>query len=252
MNRAFHCAWAALAAGSLAATIWAVGCSSVPREIDPMYRPGDLRTPRYVFVEPNLTPSLPAGFHPCGQFTAPVTFNDGSVYTLSGCLYCPDDPSDTTAYVQMNCKGNYYKVVVGSQQVAVAPVSVPVSSPGGTMSAAGTGLKFTANTSFSMNGAMTAHGDNVTINGTTVTAWVQAGVTSFGAGAAVTVKGDNAPVADVLFWGFGVGGIDATTDSNDSLKLEIGFDPDLGVVVLPILNGVPQIDDVQILPWRQL
>lgn len=246
---------AALFATPLVTAVALVGCSSQPTRIGPTTQPGGIQTPEILFPKPDGggIPDLPTGFHLCYQYEAPVTLTDGSVVNLNGCVYCADNPNDTTVYTQVNCKGNFHK---GNRnpapgQPANAPTPKHITNPTGSMSAAGSGLKFTVSDAFSLNSVMTLYGDSMTVNGTTVTAWVQQGVTSFAAGSTVTVKGDNGPVGDLLFWGFGVGEVDATTDTTDSLVIETGFDPEFGEVVVPVLNGAPQLDDIQFLPWRQ-
>ena len=107
----------AMAAGS---AMFLAACASDPSYIEPTRQPGGIVTPGIRFYPPSGGEStLPAGFQPCGQFTAKVTMEDGSTLTLSGCLYCATDPRDPTVYVQHNCTGDYKKGIRNDYVVLV-------------------------------------------------------------------------------------------------------------------------------------
>lgn len=242
----------AVVAVAAAAALVIVGCAT-PSRIGPGQLPG-VTTPEVTFhPPPGGLPTLPSGFHPCGEFTAPVTFNDGSTITLHGCLYCADNPNDPTVYIQHNCKGNYLKGIrnVAQDSPPTMPTEKKISSVSGSLGIDSSALTFTVDDPFDVSPLMESLKDQFLIDGLTATEWVEANATTeVPAGAQVQVSGDNASIADVLFWSFGSVELEGVTQTGDKVLLRVGFSPVLGVVVVPSVGGTVYTTYAGALPWR--
>lgn len=241
----------ALAAVVVATAAAVVGCAT-PSRIGPTTQPGGIQTPEITFPAPGGgIPDLPPGFHPCDEYTAPVTLNDGSTVTLHGCVYCADNPNDHTVYVQPNCSGLYFKGIRhGVRDGGFVPINRLVNVSGD-VSQDSSDLSFTARAAFDVVRSMTDFGDGLIIAGRPISKWVALGVTSFPANTQVSIKGGNIGIADVLYWGFGAGDLAATVGSTgDDVVLQVGYSSFLGPVVVPFVNGTADLTDAGFIPWR--
>jgi hypothetical protein len=227
-------------------------CESNPSYIEPTVQPGGIRTPGIRFFPPSGgETTLPAGFRPCGQFTAKVTMEDGSTLTLSGCLYCAVDPRDPTVYVQHNCTGDYKKGIRDNfpARDVTPPPTKRLGNVGGSLSETQSKLKFTVDEEFEVVPAMLEaekYGVKFLIADLPVQHWVSNGTLSFPAGTSVYVAGDNESVAGAMFWSFGAARIGGTTDGGQEFVVQVGrvesvdASGDFGLVLMGSLDGEVQ------------
>jgi hypothetical protein len=243
----------ALACAGLAAA-WFAGCAT-PTEIGPTTQPGGIQTPKITFPAPPQTglAQLPGGFHPCGEYDAPVKLDDGTWITLHGCVFCSDNQNDRTVYTQLNCKGSYHFGIRSSNpgQQNNPPPAKRLTSVSGDLNTDSSTVGFKSLDAFDLVQAMTDFGDGLVINDKTISYWVGQGTTSFPAGSTVSMNGKTSGITDVLYWAFGSASIKAFTDTGDSISVQIGYSDEWGIVAIPYQNGVMLPDDIGVLPWRR-
>lgn len=248
-----------VAASLVVASLANWGCNSYPQTIHPAPLPGGGQTPRIDFYPPpGAVPNLPPGFHACDSFTTQVTLQDGSTITLSGCVYCADNPNDPTVYVQHNCTGGYWKGIkrtVATENgggVTQMPEPVQVSGVGGQLGLTNSLITFVVDEDADIVPVMIEFEGTILFDGMTYEELEENGIDTLYEGMEISIQGTNEQVADLLFWGFGATELKATSDSGDEIVLKVGYSSLLGAVVIPYVNGVPDLTTgrVGFLPWR--
>lgn len=250
---------AVVVAGLAVASLANWGCSATPQTIHPAPLPGGGYTPRIDFHPPaGGVPDLPPGFRPCDSYTTKVTLRDGTTLTLSGCVYCSENPNDPTVYVQHNCTGNYWKGIRqgpasedGGGMTAM-PEPVPVSNVSGQLGLTNSWITFVVDKNADIVPIMVEFEGTILFDDMTYEELEENGIDGLYKGTKVFIQGTNEQVADLLFWGFGATELKATSDSGDEIVLKVGYSSLLGAVVIPYVNGVPDLTTgrVGFLPWR--
>jgi len=229
------------------------GCAT-PVEVGPTVQPGGIQTPRITPVFPPAPglPNLPKGFVPCGDYVAPITLEDGTTVNIRVCIYC--SATDNRVYVQQDCMGYYREGQRNGTpgQRVPAPRSVPLANLGGDLSPDGSVVSFTLREDFKFDPKMIEGATaELAFGGMEGLNLHKMGPMAIPAGTEVTISGDNAGVADILFWSFGVGSLTARTDFGNEVRLEVGFSDLLGAYVVMAVDGEVLKDAGGMLPWRR-
>jgi len=231
-----------------------VGCAT-PYGVGPTQQPWGQTPALTPFFAPGPgLQTLPSGFRNCGDYVAPVTMSDGSTVLVRICIYCSSDPNDTTVYVQQDCTGPYRPAQRNPNPGAPSssPTTRPLSKLSGDLSFDVSTISFVVDAPFEILPKNTKDSmAQMVIDGVDLVAsTANGGPQKFPAGTKVMITGDNASVADLMLWNFGVGHLQAVTDFGCKISLEAVYTKETGANLIVRVDGERQPGLGGMMPWR--